>query len=224
MKPCKLLLTTLVVLFCICLGNSKTASAQQTNSRLVQFSGIVMAADSLTPVMYANIWDKNLRRGTVSNSQGFFSFVAYKGDTVLFSAVGYQKAKLVIPPDLEDSFYSVIQFMKTDTVLLPTAIIYPWPTPQEFKQAFLSLNIPDDDITCAHKNLDRERIQQLSLAMKMDGSENFDYQMRQYSQSLYSMGQTPHMRIFDVFAWAEFFKALKRGDFKNKYKGYDKDN
>jgi len=45
--------------------------------------------------------------------------------------------------------------------------------------------------------------------------------MRRYSQSLYSAGQTQHMRIFDVFAWAEFFKALKRGDFKKKYKEGD---
>ena len=57
--------------------------------------------------------------------------------------------------------------------------------------------------------------------MKMDGAENFDYQMRRYSQNLYSAGQTQHMRIFDVFAWAEFFKALKRGDFKKKYKNDD---
>lgn len=195
--------------------------AQDVNSRLVQFSGIVMSSDSLTPVFYANIWDKNKRRGSISNGQGFFSFVVQKGDTILFSAVGYQKAKLVIPSNLSENSYSVIQFMKNDTIMLPTAVIYPWPTPQEFKQAFLSLNIPDDDITRAEKNLDRERINEISMNMKMDGNENFDYQMRRYSQNLYSVGQTQHMRIFDVFAWAEFFKALKRGDFKNKYKESD---
>lgn len=200
------------------LGNLPKLQAQETNSQLVQFSGIVMASDSLNPVFYANIWDKNKRRGTVSNGQGFFSFVVHKGDTILFSAIGYQKAKMVVPATLSENTYSIIQFMKHDTIMLPTAVIYPWPAPHEFKQAFLALNIPDDDIARAQKNLEQERIQQLSMAMKMDGSENFDYQMRRYSQGLYSAGQSPHMRIFDVFAWAEFFKALKRGDFKNKYK------
>lgn len=201
-----------------CFSAEGNLQAQDANSRLVQFSGIVMSSDSLSPVFYANIWDKSKRRGTISNGQGFFSFVVTKGDTILFSAVGYQKAKMVIPSNLPENTYSVIQFMKHDTVMLPTAIIYPWPAPHEFKQAFLSLNIPDDDITRAEKNLDQQRIQELSLSMKMDGNENFDYQMRRYSQNLYSVGQSPHMRIFDVFAWAEFFKALKRGDFKNKYK------
>ncbi len=202
-------------------ANSRQMFAQYGNDRLVQLSGIVMAADSLYPIPYTSIWDKTIRRGTISNLQGFFSFVVHKGDTVLFSAVGYDKAKLVVPADLIENTYSVIQFMRNDTILLPTAVIYPWPTPYEFKQAFLALDIPDDDITRAKKNLDEDRIQQLAYTMKMDGAENFDYQMRRYSQNLYSAGQTQHMRIFDVFAWAEFFKALKRGDFKKKYKNDD---
>jgi len=213
-----------ILLFCCLIAltaGSPKAFAQYGNEKLVQLSGIVMSADSLNPIPYCSIWDKSIRRGTVSNIQGFFSFVVHKGDTVLFSAVGFDKAKLVVPADLTDNTYSVVQFMRNDTILLPTAVIYPWPTPHEFKQAFLALDIPDDDIMRAEKNLDHERIQQLAYTMKMDGMENFDYQMRRYSQSLYSAGQTQHMRIFDVFAWAEFFKALKRGDFKKKYKEGD---
>ena len=188
------------------------------NKNLVQFSGIIMANDSLQPVPLANIWNISNRRGTSSNFQGFFSFVVHKGDTVQFSAVGYQRGQLVVPVDLKENSYSVIQFLKEDTIELPPAIVYPWPSKAEFKQAFLTANVPDDDLTRAQRNLDRERMREIASTMGMDGNENYDYQMRQYSASLYSAGQYPHYRIFDVFAWAEFFKALKRGDFKNKNK------
>jgi len=188
------------------------------NKELVQFSGIIMASDSLQPVALTNIWNISNRRGTSSNFQGFFSFVVRKGDTIQFSAVGYQRGELVVPRNLQESSYSVIQFLQEDTIELPPAIVYPWPSKAEFKQAFLTANVPDDDMRRAQRNLDKERMREIASTMGMDGNENYDYQMRQYSASLYSAGQYPHYRIFDVFAWAEFFKALKRGDFKNKNK------
>ncbi len=219
----RIIITIVFLLLLVCTstntGFAQNSSAFMSKSKtLIQFSGIIMANDSLQPVLYANIWDKNTRRGAVSNSQGFFSFVVHKGDTIRFSAVGYKKASLVVPSDLEENTYSVIQFMQRDTVVLPEAMIYPWPTKEEFRQAFLNAEVPNDDLTRAQRNLEKERMQELALSMKMDGRENYSYQMRQYSASLYSAGQNPHIKVFDVFAWAEFFKALKRGDFKNKNK------
>ena len=44
-------------------------------------------------------------------------------------------------------------------------------------------------------------------------SETYD---RQYSNKAYYYGQAPSQNIFNPFAWAEFIKAWKRGDFKKK--------
>jgi hypothetical protein len=40
--------------------------------------------------------------------------------------------------------------------------------------------------------------------------------MRQASQKLYYSGQIAPQNIFNPFAWSEFIKAWKRGDFKKK--------
>ena len=57
---------------------------------LVQFSGVVVTADSLRPVPFANISVVKTGRGTTSDYWGFFSLVVHKNDLVSFSAVGYK--------------------------------------------------------------------------------------------------------------------------------------
>jgi len=200
--------------------NSLFAQAQSTieNKDLVQFSGVVMEADSIQPVFYATIHTKGTSRGTSSDLNGFFSFVAKKGDTITISALGYQATELLIPKTLEENKYSVIQFMEKDTILLPAATVYPWPKPIELKEVFLSIEIPDDDLQRARRNLDREKMRELEEVLAMDGRENFKFQSQQYAQRQYYAGQYPPMNILNPFAWVEFFKALKRGDFKKKKK------
>jgi len=173
-----------------------------------------MTSDSLAAVPFANIWSLTKNTGTACDYNGFFSFVAGKGDTIQFTAVGYKTARMVIPDTLKDFRYSVIQLLTTDTIYIDETIIYPWPSVDEFRQAFLSLDIPDDDLAVAQKNLQRDQMRELGQAMANDADMNADYQTKALAQKIYYAGQYPPMRIFDVFAWKQFFEAWKRGDFK----------
>ena len=85
-------------------------SAQQ-NEHLVQFSGMVLDGtdDQLYPVPYTNILVKDKGRGTYSDLRGFFSIVVEKGDIIVFSAIGYKTVEYLIPEDLEDNRYSIVQ-------------------------------------------------------------------------------------------------------------------
>ncbi len=186
----------------------------QTVDSVIQFSGITMSSDSLMAIPYTNIVSLTSGNGTTCNYNGFFSFVAEKGDSVKFTAVGYKDEIFVIPQNLSDNKYSVIQLMTKDTIFLAETIIYPWPSKEDFKSAFLSYNIPDDYYETARKNLEREQLKELGEAMAMDADMNADYQTKQLAQKIYYAGQYPPMRIFDVFAWKEFIEAWKRGDFK----------
>ncbi len=183
---------------------------------VIQFSGITMSSDSLMAIPYTNIVSLRNGNGTTCNYNGFFSFVAEKGDSVKFTAVGYKDEIFVIPQNLADNKYSVIQLMTKDTIFLAETIIYPWPSKEDFKNAFLSYNIPDDYYETARKNLEREQLKELGEAMAMDADMNADYQTKQLAQKIYYAGQYPPMRIFDVFAWKEFIEAWKRGDFKKE--------
>ena len=117
----------------------------QNNKDFIQFSGVVVSQDSLKPIPYCSIIDKKTKRGTTSDYFGYFSFVATKGDSILFSSIGYKKAEFTIPDTLTTDKYSLIQIMYEDTILLKTAVIYPWPSKEQFAKAFVETKIPNDD-------------------------------------------------------------------------------
>jgi hypothetical protein len=50
----------------------------------------------------------------------------------------------------------------------------------------------------------------------MNGREANNYYFKQNQKKFYYNGQLPPQNIFNPFAWSEFIKAWKRGDFKSK--------
>ncbi len=190
--------------------------AQDEDDELVQFSGIVVTADSLNPVSFTNIIIKNSWRGTVADYYGYFSFVAHKDDTIAFSAIGFKKGEFIIPDTITEDRYSLIQVMSTDTILLPQTVIYPWPSREEFVEHFLKFDVPDDDYERARKNLEGSKIREIAAQYPMDASMNHKNTMRHFQERLYYIGQTQPITVLNAFAWAEFIKAWKEGKFKRK--------
>lgn len=191
---------------------SLTARAQTGD--LIQLSGMIFTSDSLAAVPFAAVRVEGTQRGTLSNYDGYFSLVVERSDTLVFTCVGYKPKQFVVPSDLDRTRYSIVQLLTRDTVHLDETVIYPWPTPGEFRDAFLALNIPDDDLERARRNLDRERLREISDQMGSDADEIQDYYTRQDEYKLYYYGQSPPINLLNPFAWAEFFKAWKRGDFR----------
>src|SRR4030095_10643832 len=142
--------------------------AQQ--QRLIQYSGVVLSTDSsATPVPYASIFNKSIRFGTIANFQGFFSFAARVGDTIEVSSVGYQKGLVVVPDIPENEGYTAMIFLNPEVKLLPETRVYPWFSKEQFRDAFVHLNIPDDDIERARKNLNAQTMRELGETVR-DGS------------------------------------------------------
>jgi hypothetical protein len=159
---------------------------------------------------------KSTSRGTTTDYYGYFSFVAQPNDTLVFSSVGFRKNEFIVPIGLEGNRYSLIHSMLQDTVELDEVNIYPWPTPAQFKEAFLALNLPDDDIEIMRKNLSADLLAEKAASMPMNGSLNFKWQNQQRANQLYFSGQYRPNNLLNPIAWAQFIKALKRGDFKKK--------
>ncbi len=206
------------ILFLFLVSVSALVYGQEKAEELIQFSGVVLTADSIHPVPFTNISIKNTKYGTVADYYGYFSLVARKADTILFSAVGYKQGVFVIPDTVSENRYSLIQVMPSDTVMLPQTVIYPWPSKEQFKEAFLYYKVPEDDIERAKKNLRPELIHSLADAYAMDGSLNYKYSMQQMQDKYYYNGQLQPISILNPFAWAQFIKAWKEGKFKRKKK------
>jgi len=184
---------------------------------LVQFSGFVRDLQH-RPLPSVNIIILNERRGTTSDNKGMFSFVVRSNDTILFSHLGHKGTIHVIPDSLEGQQYPADIFMVSDTFHLAEVRIYPWKTYHEFKEAFLALDLPDDDEQRAYHNIALIKTQ---IKMNRDGATAsptiaFRDVMRQEYNQLYTAGQSPYYTIFDPLRWAKFFESLKRGDFNDE--------
>lgn len=202
---------TLLVLFVF-------TNIQAQEKQIIQFSGYVLTPDSLLGIPFVNIYESKSKKGTTSYVDGFFSFAAETGDTIMFSSIGFEKSYYIIPNSLITNKYSIVKLLAQDTTYIDSVIIYPWPTKELLKQAFLEIELEETDNDRAMKNLEREYLREIGETMAYDADENLDYYMRSEAQKFYYAGQAPPQNIFNLFAWAKFIEAWKRGDFKKRKK------
>ena len=199
---------------------SLITSAQSDGDTLIQFSGMVLDGGNqdLYPVPYTNIYVKNKGRGTYSDFKGFFSIVVEKTDTIIFSAIGYKTHEITIPDSLKSNRYSLVQLMSQDTITLPTTVVFPWPSRDNFKQEFLAMDVTDQLQQRALENVAQDVLEKGRAYVPADGRETGTFYLRQQAKQYYYIGQQPPMNIFNPIAWKQFFDAWKRGDYKKKKK------
>jgi len=204
------------LLFFILLISSTVYSQTINETKVIQFTGAVVDADSLQPMPFVHITIKNAKIGTISDYYGFFSLVAHEADTIEFSSVGYHHSFFIVPDSLEENSYSAIHIMQKDTVLLSEFTVYPWPTREQFKYAFMHEDIPDNGEERAKINLSREKLMAAAGNVPMQGSTNYKYEIENRATRLYIAGGFPSNKLLDPIAWSKFIKAWKNGNFKNK--------
>lgn len=192
----------------------KTVPAPERS--ILQFSGVVVDSDSLQPVPFTAVIIKNTNRGTFADASGYFSFVAQKGDTIQFITLGYHNASFVLPDTLTSNRYSLIQLLKRDTFELKEAVIYPWPSKEQFKDAFLRLDVPNDDMARASKNLQQAALVQTASTIGNDGSMAYKATMQQQSSKMYYAGQLPPNNLLNPIAWSRFVQAWRSGALKKQ--------
>lgn len=212
-----LLLIFFSLLICDCIE----AQRKENQPTPIQFSGRVVTADEngdIMPLPYTNVRVLGTSRGSVADHEGFFSFVALKGEVISFSRIGYSDTKFTVPDTLTSNYYTWIQIMNEDNVWLEQVVIYPWPSKEHFKQEFLAIDISNELREQAQANLAEDVLREIRYSVPADGKEAGSIFQRQQAEEFKYVGQYKPQRIFDVFAWKKFIEAWKRGDFKKKKK------
>lgn len=204
------------ILLTFLLPKSVFAQFEQFRDSVVQLYGVVMTADSLQGIPSVSVMVKGQNRGTLTNERGVFSIVVLKGDRVEFSSVGFKPIVITVPKTLQGNEHSVIQLMVNDTVFLPATIIKPRPTREQFERDFVNTQVPEDEIALARRNTNAEVRRRLMQSLPADAREASNVYFRQQATKMSYSGQVAPQNIFNPFAWAEFIKAWKRGDFKRK--------
>ena len=193
----------------------------QTNSslsysQLIQISGVVLDQDSGSRIPYVSILVKGTKKYYMSDQRGFFSLVAYPNDEIVFHSISHKNRTYKINDTLNQKYYSIIQLLAKDTILLQEIEIYPWPSKEEFKRAFLALNLNSTDIDRAENNLQRDDLSYLERTKNSSSSENYKYVMQAYYTKIYSVGQQPMNNLLNPIKWAQFIDAWRKGKFKSK--------
>lgn len=210
-----------LIFSCLAIGLSaqtpeKDKSKQQAN--LIQFSGVVLDQDSLTPIPLVYIIVKGTNRGTNSDFSGFFSLVVSPGEELEFHSMVYKNRSYKIADTLKQKYYYAVQVLTKDTIDLPPIEVFPWPSKEDFKRAFLALNLNDTDLDRAEKNLKQDALTYLERNQASSASENYKYVMMAYYTKAYTKGQTPSISLLNPVAWAQFIDAIKKGKYSNKKK------
>ena len=199
-----------ILILCFAFGFS-----QAQEKPIVQFSGLIYHVDSNVVVPYVSITNRSDRGKVFSaNHQGYFSFVAHEGDTIVFSAIGYRREALVIPANVPDKKYTVIIKLKAEVVNLPTVRVLPWASIDDFNRDFMAMKFADDDLEIARKNVTRTSLMAMARSLPRDGTEknNLNFQNNHIALSNKNMNQRGANPLLNPFAWGALIQQIMQGD------------
>ena len=188
----------------------------QGKKEVVQLSGLVVAGDNDLGIPGVALYLPKGGRGVVTNQYGYFSVPCLAGDSIVISAMGFQKQYYKVPADGRQSI-SVIIYLKEDPFQLPTVEVMPYPTEELFKEAFLAMKLPEEAQNQMKRNLDPRVMDRLRFEMPMDGSMNHTFFLNQQVARIESRSFSPQTtQLTNPFAWARFIESVRRGDLKKK--------
>jgi hypothetical protein len=135
------------------------------------------------------------------------------GDSVVFSYLGFKKQYHIIPRRLAEQSYSAVVAMQEDVQMLTEVKVYPYPTEELFKQAFVNLKLPDEkERENMARNLSAESMQRLAALTPMSAAGNYRYYLNQQwygRESLTGRSQMTNIPFLNPFAWPVLSSRLK---------------
>lgn len=196
---------------------------EQDDPIVVQFSGIVVTGDSAYGIPHVHIYVPASLRGTETNDMGYFTMPALAGDSVIITHVGYKKQHLVLPDGKDKQSYTYVIELNTDTTQLDEITIFPYPTFQIFKEAFVNADIPKEEGSENwQSNLEKEKLEKMMLAMSPSASENYRYYTLQEIQRIEQGNMVAVNPLTNLFAWVQLIQELnKRAKERKKEKADD---
>ena len=202
------------IIFLVCgswLMLSGTTVAQQIGIDPVRVTGVVVDADDRKELPYVNVRVKGTQYGTSSDNNGYFTIFINPGDTLAFSSVGYKNAVFVMPFDSKGSQYSLLQLMRKETVLLEEVLVFPWPTMENFKKAFMD--------TKPKRNMDDlifEVQRDIKKTVRDEQLYEYYYDQMRYNRLYELHGEVPPNNFLNPIRWSNFVRDIKAGKLKKK--------
>jgi hypothetical protein len=185
-----------------------SAFAQQQDP--INITGVILDAENMEPVPFTTVLIGDGKSGTVADNSGYFSFLAYPGDTINFRSVGYQTSTFIIPQLLEGKTYSLIELMVRENVLLDEITVYPLPDADYFTKTIVKT-----DLTDVQKRQLNNFKSDLNNLLKEQYEQNNPYYDQWRYARLYEMtGIVPPNNFLNPMTWSNFIRDWKKNNEK----------
>ncbi len=193
-------------LFVISLG----LAAQDQEKKVIQFTGVIFGPDSVSIIPGVHVYVPKVGRGTTTNPYGFFSMPVLEGDSIVFSAVGFQRESFIVPQHEKDQSLKVIITMTEDIAFLEEVEVFPYPSEAMFKEAVLAVQLPNqEEINNIEAWLAKQYMREAYKNLPASPGANHRYFMDQQAQSIQNRYMRPQNNLLNPFAWAQFINSLK---------------
>lgn len=207
-------LLSIFILFIVLLGNF-SASAQG-EKKFVTFSGFVIDGSNDEPLPGAYVINDRAGRGVFTNAKGYFIIDVFPGDSILFSFLGFRKQFHIIPKNIGLDYSAVVE-LSIDAKMLREVKVYPFRTEEEFKTAFLEMELPNQrERELLEKNYSNENIKRMAANQAMGSGGNYRYAMDQQMMHLQGQKQITQNPLTNPFAWRNFIQSVKSGSLTDK--------
>lgn len=174
--------------------NSLSGQVVKETGSGILFNGIVMDAGKLVPVEGSQIMINRVFI-SVSNKEGKFAFYVNRGDTVVFSMLGYEPVELRISDTLSGREFIAGIYLNSDTIAIGEVVIVPRLANLK-SEIFTSHPETKQIIENAKYNLEVSSYQgRVSQGKLGDPSLNYEVLRQQQRADAYSKGQIPPDRI-----------------------------
>jgi CarboxypepD_reg-like domain len=191
-----------------------TQVSAQGQAEPIYLSGVMIDGKTSEPIPAAHLYIPKAGHGTAASADGYFILPTMPGDSLIIDCIGYKKRYYIVPRDKGES-YSVVIEMNQDLTTLPIVEVFAYPTEEMFKEAFLALELPDEDkIERIQETVERNYMMRMAFDAPMDAGANHRYQMDRDFTRASTRGTIPTLQLLNPFAWAQFIKSVKRGDYK----------
>ena len=185
-------------------------SSYSQNEDPINITGVILDAENMEPIPFTSVLIGDGRTGTVADNSGYFSFLAYPGDSITFRSVGYQKSSFVIPSLLEGKTYSLIELMVRENVLLDEIKVYPLPDVDYFTNTIVRKELTDTQkkqLNDFKKDLD-------NIVSEQNRRNGPYYDQWRYARLYEMTGIVPPNNFLNPMTWSNFIRDWKENNKK----------
>jgi CarboxypepD_reg-like domain len=188
----------------------------QGEKKYVTFSGFVIDGSNDEPLVGAYVINDRAGKGVFTNPKGYFILDVFPGDSILFSYLGFRKQFHIIPKQVGLNYSAVVE-LSIDAKMLKEVKVYPFRTEEEFRTAFLEMDLPNSkERDVIEKNFSSENIRRAAANQAMGVGGNYRYAMDQQLMHLQGQKQVTMNPLTNIAAWTSFIKTVKSGALTDK--------